>query len=389
MHQLQILVVCPCPIRGKTIGLIEDFLVQFDGLIASGVQVHLFDTHFYQDHNPKNYKVSRYYGVPKRIKERVIRKIPVLRAWYAKKCVLLKFHEIISLEHYDLVVLYQMPSYSDHIVRIAHGFGSKVALFPWGSEVLRANKGIEEHLKIAFSETDFVVGYEGSNLLKKARDYYRVDENRVKDFPLKNKGFQWLQDLEGKKTREEMISILGIPNSPYIIICGYNGYKTQRHTVMINAIASIKGSLPKDYILVFPMTYAAPLDYVEELKSLCEKEQLHSFFLTQYMSDEQIAYLHLITDLFINIQPTDNGNAFMLEALFCNNQILTGSWLNYNQFEKFGIPYHTIDSLNDLPQKLNDIFTGKAEKVRVPQELIDKYRNNMRFDMKSFWQNLL
>ncbi len=385
----KVLIVCPCSLRGNSIGLIEEFLTQFDSLKKDYCDIDLFDTNFNEDHIPEKYKVNKYYGLKIGVIQKLIRKIPGFRAKYAQKRVLSEFKKILCTIHYDLVIFYKVPSYSDQLISICHKSGAKTVLFPWGSEVLRANQEDEKHLRRAYGNTDFVAGYENSNLILKARNIYKVPQEKIKEQKIFFKGIKYLAEADLTLSRKEMSSLVGVPVSGYNIICGYSGCRPQRHIEIIEAIYKIKKDLPDDYQLVFPVTYVAEKGYIEELRYLCDNYKLNSVFITKYLSDVQMAYLHLISDLYINVQPSDAGSAFMIEALFAKNQILVGEWLKYVQFEQFGKPYYVLDDLKNLPKFLSDIFMGKLKKAVVPEELIAHYVSGKDFDKGQYWKTLI
>ena len=133
----------------------------------------------------------------------------------------------------------------------------------------------------------------------------------------------------------------------------------------------------------------ASREYFEIISKRCADNQLKAVFLREFISNEQMAYLHLITDLFINIQDSDCGNAFMIEALFARNQIITGKWLHYEQFEQFGIPYLLIDKKEDLSDKLREVLTEPDKKCLVPDDLIEMYRIPNDFVKGSYWTNIV
>ena len=385
----RVLIVCHCPMRGKSIGLIGVLLSQFSSLMADGLKVNLFDTDFFQDHKEENYEVNHYYNIQINRISKLILKVPKLRTWYIRYRILADLKRIVGLEKYDLVILYNVPSYSDCAVKLIQNSGAKVALFPWGSEVLRAKGKSAIHVKNAYMSTDFIVGTENSNLIRNAMIEYKVPYFKIREQKPFLKGVKTIIDVSGKLSRQEMSEKLGIPYTDYNIICAYNGNETQRHRLMIDAISCNKQYLPDKYQLVFPITYGAPEGYIEELQNLCISKQLNACFLTEHLSDIQIAYIHLITDLYINIQPSDTGNAFMIESLFCGNQIITGSWLHYSQFEQYGIPYYLIKSLDDLTPMLKGIFAKEVEPIVVPDKLKEKYAITKDSDSGEFWKELL
>lgn len=385
----KILIVCHCSLRGNSIGLIEEFLTQFETLKKDGTQIDLFDTNFFEQHNPSDYNVDSYYNLKMGIVDRIARKIPGLRVKYLHNKILKHLERILRVGNYDLVVMYSVPPYSDKAVEVAHKNRTKIVLYPWGSEVLRVKGEVAKAVKRAHENADFIAGHEGSNLLINARENYKVEANRLKARKTFPKGVQKIRYIDGKQNRKEMSRDIGIPYAAYNIICGYSGRKGHRHKEIIDAIYANKNLLPSNYQLVFPVTYAREENYTKELKELCEEKGLNAVFLTEYMTDEQIAKLHLLTDLYINIQPSDNGSAFMTEALYAGNKIVTGRWLNYSQYEKYGIPYYLLDKKEDLPAMLNKLFKGDLDEVEVPKALKTEYEMPEGYDNGEFWREML
>lgn len=391
----KILVVSPCGRRRDTIGLIGGLLHAFEKFDASKYHISLLDTNFFEgDHKPEDYKVNQYYSLKKHPFDTLIRRIPRVRSIYAEHKAVNRFSDLIKSNQFDIVIIHQIPTYADKLVRIAHSNGVKVVLEPFGSDVLRASNEKKRHLRAAFAEVDAVVGRKQSNVLREIREEYGVSPHKIFEQREALGGVIRLKNSRGKLSRKEMHELIGIPNSDFNIVCGYSGRESHRHRTIIDALIKVKDVLPQGYQILFPMTYGAGnhheiiINYASQLKALCDEAGLNTIFMTDFKTYEQMAYLHLITDLFIEIQPTDNGNAFMIEALYAQNQIVTGRWLNYQRFEQFGIPYYLLDKPEDLADKLRDIFTGKTEKMRIPRELIDFFDVPDGYDRGDFYANL-
>lgn len=391
----KILIVSPCGKRRNTTGIIGKFLSSFEGIDKTKYYISLFDTNFYErNHNPEDYQVDNYFKLDDHWYDTIIRKLPGFRVKYANQLVLRKYLDILRKEHYDLVLVVQVPEYSDELVRIAHDNGVKIVFLPFGSDILRVSDEVRNKLKKAFAEVDGVCGYENSGTINAARDVYNVPQEKLLIQQLYLESVNRLNNLQGRYTRKEMMDVMGIPFSEYNIVCGYSGRETHRHKFIIESLIKIKDVLPDGYQIIFPMTYGAGahheiiIRYAAQLKELCDSEGLNAVFLTDFMSDEQMAYLHLITDLFIEIQPTDNGNAFMIEAICAENQIVTGRWLKYANFEQFGEPYYLIETPDELPEMLRKIFTHQVDKAVVPQKLLDLYLPTEDKKPCAFWSNL-
>ena len=390
-----ILIISPCGKRRNTIGLIGAFLSSLEGVDKNEFSISLFDTNFFEsNHNPDDYLVDNYYSLEGYWCDDLIRRIPRFRVRYAYYLALRKFRQIFKIMHIDLVIVVQIPEYADALVKIAHKNGAKIVFQPFGSDMLRVSDKVKDRLMKAFEGVDGVCGYDNSGTINAAREVYHVPQQKIYIQQLYVEGVKRIVDCQGKKNREEMMALLGINYSDYNIVCGYSGRETHRHKIIIEALISLKDILPEGYQIIFPMTYGAGahheivINYANELKALCDEADLKTVFLTNFMSSEQVTYLHLVTDLFIEIQTTDNGNAFMIEALYAQNQIVTGSWLKYKNFEQFGRPYYLIDSPEELPEMLRKIFMHQVEKAVVPKELLEKYTPTEDKKPHAFWESL-
>lgn len=390
-----ILVVSSCGKRRDTIGLIGDLLAALGGLDKQKYKISLLDTDFFENnHKPEDYRVDCYHPLDKSILDGIIRNIPGIRSKYAEYRAITTYGRLLTSQHFDVVLVYQIPTYADQLVTIAHSNGVKILFEPFGSDILRVSGSIKECLEKAFAEVDGVVGRVMSNVLIAAQEVYNVPQEKIKEQREIVGGVIRLKKLRGQLSREEMHKEIGIPYSDYNIVCGYSGRESHRHRAIIDALIQVKGLLPKGYQVVFPMTYGAGqhheiiIDYAKELKAICDEAGLNTVFITIFKTAEQMAYLHLVTDLFIEIQPTDNGNAFMIEALFAQNQIVTGRWLGYKRFEQFGDPYYLIDKPEDLADTLHRIFTCQVGKAKVPQKLIDFFDVPDDYDLSVFWSNV-
>ena len=385
----KILVVSACAMRGDTTGLVGKFLNSIKDLDKSLYEISLFDIGFFEGrHDPQKYPVANYYGLPSSAIEPIIRRIPYLRSRYAEHIIVSTLDMILRESHFDAVLLHHIPAFADRLVSITQKNGVKMIFYPGGSDILRVDDRTRKRLQNAFLLVDYVVAAIGSNNAIAAKDIYHVPENKLRLKPTYLKGVGFLMEANKTLSKEEMMDIVGIGKADYNIVCSYSGYPEHRHKVIIEALVRNKEVLPRNYQLVFPMTYGAPSGYIEELRKMCADAGLNATFLTSFITNEQMAYLHLVTDLFIEIQPTDAGNAFMIEALFARNQIVTGSWLNYKQFEQFGVPYYLIDNLEELSRMLNKIMMGRIQKPVVPQELIDMFMVPKNYRSAFFWENL-
>ena len=166
--------------------------------------------------------------------------------------------------------------------------------------------------------------------------------------------------LKGNSTRELMSYELGIPVSNYNICCGYNAQRAQRHKEMLQALADNREYLPSGYQILIPLTYGEGKQQLfGELKKLSEGLSLNTVFFTDYMTADQVAYLRLVTDLFIHVQTTDAANASLQEFLLAGSACINGKWLSYPYLESDGIPYYQCDDIAHLGHDVHNALLKK------------------------------
>lgn len=386
----RILFVSFCPRRGNTTGLTGMMIETLSELDKSKYEVSLLDTNYFEKgHRAEDFKVDRYISLPQKPWDGIIKKIPYFRSKYAASLSVSVLRNVLSKTNYNLVALYHIPPHADRYVNLCNKAGVKVLMFPWGGDILCCSDRVKHHIKKAFANTDYVGGAAKSNCIISAKCDYDVPDEKIRTIKNYLPGVKLIEELKGTKSRYQMHEELGIALSDCNIVCCYNGYPTHRHNVILDALIANKSILPKGYQLIFPMTYGASQEYYERIKSRCEENQLNAVFLREFITNNQMAYLHLITDLFINIQDSDCGNAFMIEALYAKNRIITGKWLHYEQFEQYGVPYYLIDNIKSLPIVLKQVFLYPEKRPQVPDALIELYQVPQDYVRGSYWTNIV
>lgn len=165
--------------------------------------------------------------------------------------------------------------------------------------------------------------------------------------------------------RSEARAALNIRHDALVITCGYNGRPHQQHRQIIEHLATIKDILEEQQVLLlFPMTYAVEATYKESVKSLLNSLGLNYRILENYMSDQEVAYLRIATDVFIQLQVSDAFSGSMREHLFAKNIVITGAWLPYQSLIDEGIYFEVINDIESVSMKVRHVLQN-----------IESYRN--------------
>lgn len=293
---------------------------------------------------------------------RPLLKIPKIRGLVLIHDLKKTMEAIVEEREYYAVNIHQLFGDTINYVKVAKSHGMKVVLTPWGSDVLRCPKYQVPIIKKMFRLADYVT----SNLPLFSEKYinlYNVHPNKMLYAGFASEIFDLIPEIKGKYSKSEMADKIGIPVADYYIACGYMADQAQRHKLMIESLGMNSDLIPKNAMLLFPFTYGNGRNeiYMSELKELCDKYNLKCHFVTDYLTNEQMAMLRIIADLFIHIQPTDAASASLVEYLQAGVQVINGKWLDYPNLEKDCIPYHVCEDLESLPELLKNFFEGKLK----------------------------
>lgn len=135
-----------------------------------------------------------------------------------------------------------------------------------------------------------------------------------------------------------------------IVTIGYNASRAQQHLKVIKSIKDKCHQLD-NYVFVFPLTYGVEdSSYINEIKAATEG--LNVVFLAEYMTDFEIAYLRIKTDILIQVQITDAFSMSMQEHMYAGNRVITGSWLKYKELASEGAFVDQVDSIDEIGELL-------------------------------------
>ena len=291
-------------------------------------------------------------------------------------------NSLMRSERFNVVSILYIPMEAFLYVKCAHRYQSKTLLVPLGSDVLRIGRFTKKLMSIAFKDSDYVSADKRYRFSRDLMSMFTIPDGKCRGLSFGSDALSHISELKGKYSKEYMQEQLGLPNSSFNIVCGYNATKGQRHVEMIRALIQNKNLLPKDYLVIIPLTYGTQgEDIRRDISGLAGIDEMRIAFLTDFMDAEHVAFLRLITDLFIHIQTTDGYNASLQEFILAGAQCVNGSWLVYDTLEKYGVPYHKLDTVNNLPCLINDFFSSRLPSLIVPNECIEEIRKGKDWEV--------
>lgn len=284
------------------------------------------------------------------------------------------FSRFCKNKKYDIINVHFPNRYMSYVIDSLRAMSNNIVISPWGSDLLRRDKIALDQLAIFYRKSDYITISPNScspigNIILQD---FKID-------PKKCVGSFWGSDIvdyaltKGKTiSQEESKRRFGLEGK-YVITCGYNSVKEQRHQAIIEAIGQVKSQLPDNLVLLFPMTYGDISyihKYIETLNDECRKRNLEAVFISEHLSVEDLFKLRMSTDIFIHVQTTDAGARSVHEYIICDKKIVNGSWMGYKNLEVFKpLFYYPVDNMDDLGKVIVKAY--QSPKINIPQEVFD------------------
>lgn len=370
---------------------IRRFLKRLALCNMEGVEIHFFNLNFNFDYYFEDGVDVVVHSLRIGSFAKYLLNLPIIGPLSRIFCDILFLLKLSRKEKFTIISFLSIPIETFLFVRVAHFRHTKTLLAALGSDVLRTSRFKSWLQSIAFKETDFVAANNRYRFSQWLTNRFNIPEYKCRFLVFGSDSITSIIEMRQKYSKIFCQEQLGLPPSTYNIVCGYNASLNQRQELMIESLVLNKNLLPKDYLIIVPLTYGLDKDIlIDKLKKKCEKASLNVVFLTEYLSSQQVTYLRLITDLFIHIQATDAYNASLQEFMLAGAQCINGRWLKYDTLEEHGKVFHVIDEPEDLSIFLRDWFSGKIEPIQLPIECEDEIRQGKDWKIVlSYWKDFL
>lgn len=288
------------------------------------------------------------------------------------KLLFYKFYLLFKPVKADHIsVQYVLPFYSFFIKSFKKS-STSLSAFVWGSDFYRISNEKRNSLSSLFEECDSIL-MGNSKMAEEFSAYYdQKFSEKIKEANFgiaKLDSIKNLVDVSGKALSKKE---LHLPDGKKIITIGYNGLEAQQHLLILNQIENLSQKYRADLFLVIPFGYGGNLEYKNELKRKLDSMNIEYRIFDSFLSDMEVTYLRIATDLAINAQVSDAASASIQEHLCAKNVVLTGDWLPYDFFLEKGIKFWSFNE-SDFLNKLSDIldnFEFYATQVKDNHEKI-------------------
>ena len=277
------------------------------------------------------------------------------------------FQAFASGKKFDFISIHYIKPEYYFLVNYFKKYAQHLVLTPWGSDVYRVS-GINKILvKNTFDKADYITGPDD----RFTRDFskmFNVPDCKLVHCDLGVAPIDYIIEHKHEIEVNDAKKQLNIENN-YVITCGYNAANAHQHLKIIEAVNKVRNELPKNLLLLFPLTYPKNPEYVRSIKQKVKEYGLEAIYFEEFLDIPHLFLLRQATDLFIHVQPTDASSGTLYEYLLCEKKVLNGEWLKYPDIERNGIkPYFTVDTLEHLGEAI--VTACKSEPIEIDKQVL-------------------
>lgn len=310
--------------------------------------------------------------LPQSVSENCGRKDDYIKTIYARY---LRLKTIINTGPYDLINM-QFVYYADllDVIILKYLMRSKLILSYWGSDLLRVkdNELIDKGRYI--KHADFIT-FDNMDLEIKFKSMYKWKKripSRVAMFglPILN----MIDESRKNGAIENIRRKWGISQNKIVIAIGYNGIPEQQHKKVLHAISKLDEQYKEKIILILQMSYGGSRGYRKSVINTVKKTGFNYIDIQSFLSNEEVAELRIITDIFINAQTTDAFSGSVCEYMFADTVLINAKWLRYREFNKYDFEYLEFKNFNEIHLLIKQAMEQKID-ISKNRELVWKLRS--------------
>ena len=243
----------------------------------------------------------------------------------------------------------------------------------YGSDILQNKVIAKLHKKLVLNSYRIIITNE--KLKEHLYSLYNLTKN-IETIYLPLFALDAIIEKRKQVTKELAKEKFGLSKNDYLIAVGISYFKSDKYIEIINELKKIKNDNIK---FLFQLTYGSSESYKEELLKLI-REQLDKkkcIIIDEYLELEDVAYLRLATDLYLNIRHSDQFTAMIPESLLAECDLISADWLLYKELDDIGIEYFKIKTEKELLSLIATLQNQQNTlRLKTNSEKIYKHFNN-------------
>lgn len=297
--------------------------------------------------------------------------------------------------HFDVVDIHFPNVFVKKAMPILKKMTDNIVITPWGSDAMRVDdeKNIK-YLTQIYSQASYVTVGKDTQIGQCIITKFKVNPSKMVKLGWGGEFFDYIQEHSNDITTETAKARFGL-SGRFVITCGYNTQREQRHEDIVNAIYEVKDQLPKDLSLLFPFTYGKTPKSDKYTNAIIEKTKdlgLNVVVVDHHLDMMDLLKLRMATDIFVHIQTSDAGSRCVMEYVLCNKKVVHGAWIKYEYLEKYRPScYFPVDGMECLGSVIVKACHTKVEDLPqdVKSVILDRGWGKKMIQWNSFFESLV
>ncbi len=282
---------------------------------------------------------------------------------------------VIQSGPYDLINMQFVDPWDlIDVILLKYLMKRKLILSYWGSDLFRFEGEKVLHMGMLVKHADFVT-FDNKDLeieFKKKYKWSKKIPSRIAFLGLP------ILDIIDKKYKIEKLEDIrkkwGISTGKKVIAIGYNGIPEQQHKKVLGIIRKLEEGYKEKIILLLQMSYGGTKGYRRSVVTLAKRTGCEYIDVQRFLTNEEVAELRILTDIYINAQVTDAFSGSVCENLFAGTLLINARWLRYKEFETYKFKFLEFEHVDEINCLIKDTFKEKID-VSVNRDLVWKLRS--------------
>ena len=295
--------------------------------------------------------------------------------WLEMYAHLAQLKEIVGKGRFDIIHVHYMDLQDVKYAPILKYLtGSKLVYSYWGSDLFRVNKKQLNSRGMIVRQADFIT-FDNRDLELKFKEIYAWAHK----IPSKTILFglpvlDIIRDRRKQITDEKIREEWKVPKDKQVVAIGYSATDAHQHIKVLKRIEKLDLETRDRLFIVLQMTYGGTAQYIKRVTAAAEKTGCEYRVIRNYLTDEEVADLRIMTDIYINAQMTDAFSGSVCENLFAGTILINAKWLCYQEFKDHDFQYLEFKNMGEIDQLIK-LAMGTGIDVSKNKSLVWQLRS--------------
>lgn len=287
----------------------------------------------------------------------------------------LQIKAAVKSGHFDLINLHYVD-YTDiiDVVILKCIMQARLILSYWGSDLLRVSDRILSFAGLFGKRADYITFDNGDLRIKFEQKYKWKDRVKSSTALFGLSILDIIKEEQTNKSNAFIRKMWGVSEHKKVVAIGYNGIPQQQHIAVLECIKNIDEAIKEQICILLQMSYGGTDEYRKTVIEAAKKAGCQYLVIECFMTDEEVADIRIMTDIFINAQMTDAFSGSVCENLFSNSILINARWLRYQEFDEHDFKYLEFENIFEIGEIIQKVLEQGFD-VSGNKELIWKLRS--------------